>query len=163
MTCHCGKDESTETCCTPYLQGAQQPATAEELMRARYTAFVEADIDYIVKTHDPETVHSIDKDGTEQWAKDSKWLGLEILETEGGQVGDTTGSVKFCASYELNGTKVEHREDAKFRHDGKQWLFVDGQQIAGPPVKRETPKVGRNDPCPCGNGKKYKNCCGKAA
>jgi preprotein translocase subunit SecA len=27
-------------------------------------------------------------------------------------------------------------------------------------VKRSTPKVGRNDPCPCGSGKKYKNCCG---
>ena len=29
------------------------------------------------------------------------------------------------------------------------------------PVKRQTPKVGRNDPCPCGSGKKYKRCCGK--
>ena len=28
-------------------------------------------------------------------------------------------------------------------------------------VRREEPKVGRNDPCPCGSGKKYKNCCGK--
>ncbi|MBQ9074462.1 MAG: SEC-C domain-containing protein, partial [Mogibacterium sp.] len=28
-------------------------------------------------------------------------------------------------------------------------------------VKRDMPKVGRNDPCPCGSGKKYKNCCGK--
>lgn len=29
------------------------------------------------------------------------------------------------------------------------------------PVKRDTPKVGRNDPCPCGSGKKFKQCCGK--
>ena len=29
------------------------------------------------------------------------------------------------------------------------------------PYKRVTPKVGRNDLCPCGSGKKYKNCCGK--
>lgn len=29
------------------------------------------------------------------------------------------------------------------------------------PVSRATPKIGRNDPCPCGSGKKYKNCCGK--
>ena len=28
------------------------------------------------------------------------------------------------------------------------------------PVRREAPKVGRNDPCPCGSGKKYKRCCG---
>ena len=44
---------------------------------------------------------------------------------------------------------------------------VDGGQsaIENPEVdrtiRRETPKVGRNDPCPCGSGKKYKNCCGK--
>jgi preprotein translocase subunit SecA len=31
------------------------------------------------------------------------------------------------------------------------------------PIKREVPKVGRNEPCPCGSGKKYKNCCGKNA
>ena len=31
------------------------------------------------------------------------------------------------------------------------------------PISRSTPKVGRNDPCPCGSGKKYKNCCGKNA
>jgi len=30
---------------------------------------------------------------------------------------------------------------------------------AGSPVKRATPRVGRNDPCPCGSGKKYKHCC----
>ena len=31
------------------------------------------------------------------------------------------------------------------------------------PLKREVPKVGRNEPCPCGSGKKYKNCCGRTA
>ncbi|HJT82659.1 MAG TPA: preprotein translocase subunit SecA [Chthoniobacterales bacterium] len=31
------------------------------------------------------------------------------------------------------------------------------------PVKRSLPKVGRNEPCPCGSGKKYKNCCGRVA
>ena len=31
------------------------------------------------------------------------------------------------------------------------------------PLKRELPKVGRNDPCPCGSGKKFKNCCGRMA
>ena len=31
------------------------------------------------------------------------------------------------------------------------------------PIRREIPKVGRNDPCPCGSGKKFKNCCGRTA
>jgi preprotein translocase subunit SecA len=31
------------------------------------------------------------------------------------------------------------------------------------PIRRSLPKVGRNEPCPCGSGKKYKNCCGRVA
>ena len=31
------------------------------------------------------------------------------------------------------------------------------------PIRREVPKVGRNEPCPCGSGKKFKNCCGRTA
>jgi uncharacterized protein YecA (UPF0149 family) len=30
------------------------------------------------------------------------------------------------------------------------------------PLRRDSPKVGRNDPCPCGSGRKYKQCCGKS-
>ncbi len=34
-------------------------------------------------------------------------------------------------------------------------------EVKTPTIKIETPKVGRNDPCPCGSGKKYKKCCGR--
>jgi len=54
--------------------------------------------------------------------------------------------------------------------DGGQSLTTSGggqeesPQIQIPKtVKRETPKVGRNEPCPCGSGRKYKQCCGKAS
>ena len=132
-------------------------------MRSRYSAFVAANIDYIMDTHDPDTVDGVDRDSTLEWAKQADWKSLEILETEAGGKDDAFGRVDFCATYELKGTKVEHRESATFRKAGDQWLFVDGEQIAGPPVKREGPKIGRNDPCSCGSGKKYKKCCGKAA
>jgi preprotein translocase subunit SecA len=36
-----------------------------------------------------------------------------------------------------------------------------GNNAPQAPVKRDSSKVGRNDPCPCGSGKKYKDCCGK--
>ncbi len=39
----------------------------------------------------------------------------------------------------------------------------DGEIALDLPVRRNLPKVGRNDPCPCGSGKKYKNCCGRTA
>src|SRR5262249_681441 len=40
---------------------------------------------------------------------------------------------------------------------------VGGDDAAIKPFRREEPKVGRNDPCPCGSGKKYKKCHGAAA
>jgi SEC-C motif-containing protein len=132
-------------------------------MRSRYSAFVEGNIDYVMDTHDPDTRGQIDRDGTEQWANESEWLGLEVLDLDRGGPEDNFGRVDFCATYKLKGTTVEHRESATFRKHNDTWLFVDGEQIAGPPVKREGPKIGRNDPCTCGSGKKYKKCCGKAA
>ena len=36
-----------------------------------------------------------------------------------------------------------------------------GNEKSAPVTKKKSQKVGRNDPCPCGSGKKYKNCCGK--
>ena len=79
--------------------------------------------------------------------------------------------------YILDTLHPEHRQDvdraateawsknAKWnfaRHNGR-WYFVDGETIGQKPVVREGPRIGRNDPCPCGSGKKYKKCCGKAA
>ena len=46
--------------------------------------------------------------------------------------------------------------------DGR-WVYTGFEQPKGQPVRRETPKIGRNDPCPCGSGKKYKKCCGVRA
>ncbi|PJI09203.1 MULTISPECIES: preprotein translocase subunit SecA [Clostridium] len=39
----------------------------------------------------------------------------------------------------------------------------DGADTKKQPVRRKTKKIGRNDPCPCGSGKKYKDCCGRRA
>ncbi|NVM24517.1 MAG: preprotein translocase subunit SecA [Desulfobacterales bacterium] len=43
----------------------------------------------------------------------------------------------------------------------REMLLSHGGNGGSSPVKRKTPKVGRNDPCPCGSGKKYKRCCGR--
>jgi SEC-C motif-containing protein len=132
-------------------------------MRSRYAAYALGKIDYILDTHDPDTVKEVDRDNTEQWSKNSTWLGLEILSTDKGQPADSEGTVEFVARYKLKGVTIAHRERAKFRkHDGR-WLFVDGEEVKAPTVRRQGPVVGRNDPCPCGSGKKYKKCCGAAA
>ena len=48
--------------------------------------------------------------------------------------------------------------DAIFTKEERKKLYMD-QKSSG--TVRKAPKVGRNEPCPCGSGKKYKHCCGK--
>jgi SEC-C motif-containing protein len=145
------------------IKGEKSPDTAEALMRARYSAYVLGEIDYVLATHTPEAAEDVDRKSTELWSKQSKWLGLEVTATDKGGSEDNEGTVEFVARYKLRNVTVEHRERAHFeKRDGK-WLFSEAEQLAGPPIKNEGPKVGRNDPCTCGSGKKYKKCCGKAA
>ena len=65
---------------------------------------------------------------------------------------------------------LRRAEQAKITNTALQAIrSVDGGQstLENPDVdrtiRRDTQKVGRNDPCPCGSGKKYKNCCGRNA
>lgn len=131
-------------------------------MRSRYTAYTRADIDYVEKTTAPEARGDFDHDGSLAWAKQSEWLGLEIVSTQAGGPEDSTGTVEFIASYKLNGQETRHHEMSEFRREGRQWFFVDGKLVRDP-VINSGPKIGRNDPCTCGSGKKYKKCCGTAA
>ncbi len=161
--CPCGKGPSLEACCGPILDGAPAP-TAEALMRSRYTAYVVGNIDHIVATHDPASRDTVDREGTLTWSKQSDWLGLEILATEGGGEADETGVVEFVARFALVGRVQAHRERSRFvKKDegaGPRWFYVDGEMEKARPVAREAPKVGRNEPCPCGSGKKFKKCHG---
>jgi len=65
-----------------------------------------------------------------------------------------------------SGTQLEpptrtHHEVASFRKEDGEWFFVDGVEVKPRPFKRLEPKVGPNEPCTCGSGKKYKKCHGK--
>ena len=91
----------------------------------------------------------------------SRWHGLEVIRTEGGGPKDKTGVVEFRALYTANGEFCNHHEVATFVKDRSGWKFEDGDLVGETPTVREEPKVGRNDPCPCGSGKKYKTCCGR--
>lgn len=159
MSCPCGKGESLETCCGPILDGAPA-ATAEQLMRSRYTAYVVGNVDHVVATHDPDTQESVDRDGTLAWSKQSEWLGLEVVGSEGGGAGDTTGTVEFVARFAVAGKIQAHHERSRFKKVDDRWYYVDGDMLKAKPAEREGPKVGRNEPCPCGSGKKFKKCHG---
>ena len=129
-------------------------------MRSRYTAFTVADIDYIRNTRHPGSQNDFDEKGTLKWAKESHWLGFEVLRTEAGGESDEGGMVEFIAKYTVSGKKQDHHEEALFqKHEGR-WYFMDGDFVRAKTYVREAPRIGRNDPCPCGSGKKFKKCHG---
>ena len=174
MRCPCGTEKDFATCCEPIIKGSTVAETAEALMRSRYTAYTQNDIDYIEKTLAPESRSDFDRKSTESWAQNSVWKGLQVISTKKGQVADKKGTVEFTATFEQGGEEIEHHEVSEFRKNEKgQWLFVEGDAHTHRgghghhhhhhtplTVVREAPKVGRNDPCVCGSNKKYKKCCG---
>jgi len=156
--CPCGSGLPYGGCCEPYITGKKNAPTAEALMRSRYTAYVEHAIDYIVDTCTQDEKDRIDVRQTRNWSERSKWLGLKILATDKGGSLDTEGSVEFEALYETDGLRDIHHEKGRFKKNDGRWLYDNGD-IVPKTVIRTTPKVGRNEPCPCGSGKKYKHCC----
>jgi len=158
LDCPCGSEQNFDNCCGPLLKGEKKATTAEALMRSRYSAFAKGQVDYILNTHTPESREEISHDETKKWSDESEWLGLEILSTEDGHLDDDVGTVEFLAKYRQGDKEYNHHELAEFEKIDNEWFFTDGK-IIQKPLKREGPKVGRNDPCPCGSGKKYKKCC----
>lgn len=159
--CACGSEISYEDCCKKLHLGDQIAQTAEQLMRSRYSAFANNQIKYIANTHIPGTA-DFDEDEARDWAVNSTWKGLEIIKTQKGASEDKDGIVEFKAFYDdKNGNSLVHHEIASFKKESDKWYYVDGQIVGAAPLKRSTPKVGRNEPCICGSGKKYKKCCGK--
>ena len=158
--CPCRSGKSLDACCGPYLAGTVPAPTAEALMRSRYSAFATRNVDYLEETLLPETRADFDRGEIEAWAKNSLWTGLEVRSTEGGGAGDEEGIVEFIAHFTMNGKPQSHQETSRFAKRDGRWYYVDGVLGMRP---RSGPKVGRNDPCICGSGKKYKKCCGAAA
>lgn len=150
-SCPCGSGRGFDECCGPLLAGGGAPSP-EALMRSRYSAFTRHDLDYLETTLAPEAKEDYDRAETETWVKEAKWDSLEIRSAEGDQV-------EFVARYKFRGKVFAHHELASFRQHEGRWVYVDG--VMNPrPAQRSVDKVGRNDPCTCGSGKKYKKCCG---
>ena len=160
MPCPCNSGRSYEDCCGPVIRGERPAATAEALMRSRYSAFARKEIDYLKDSLHPGLRGDHDPEATRRWADKSDWTGLEIVATTGGGVDDDAGTVEFIASYRQKGTPHSHHEVAEFsRHKG-HWYYTDGRMVTPGTQRNDGPRIGRNDPCPCGSGRKYKKCCG---
>jgi SEC-C motif-containing protein len=156
-------EQALDAHCMPLIRGERLPTTAAELMASRYVAYRVAAIDYLVETNDPKTRADIDRQAAEDWSSRAAFTGLEIVNTLQGGPNDDTGEVEFIARYTMKGAAHVHHERSQFRRIDGRWFFVSGDRVSAPPVRNTGPKIGRNDPCPCGSGKKHKKCCGARA
>ena len=121
MSCPCGSSAALERCCGPLLDGGNA-ATAEALMRSRYTAHVLSDEAYLLRSWHPRTrPSSIDLDPKQ------RWLGLKIRSVRDGAVDDETGEVSFVARYKIDGKGHRLEETSQFiRHRGA-WVYLSGE------------------------------------
>ncbi|HOF08948.1 MAG TPA: YchJ family metal-binding protein [Opitutaceae bacterium] len=160
--CPCGSEKPYDQCCGPIIAGAAAP-TAEALMRSRYSAYVKRDYDHLEKSLCADQRVDYSREEAQRWAESAEWKGLTILRTVEGQESDDKGLVEFSAKYHMNGQDHEHLEMALFGREEGRWVYAGQMDPKGKTVRYEQPKPGRNDPCPCGSGKKYKKCCGANA
>jgi len=152
MNCPCGTGREYDACCGVYHRGDEKAPTPETLMRSRYSAYVKGEIDYVLATHHPDSRGDVDADGARTWSADAEWLGLEVVDA-------TDNTVEFIARYKQRGSDLVHHERSTFAQVEGEWFYQDGAIVKPGTIKNDTPKVGRNEPCPCGSGKKFKRCC----
>ncbi len=153
--CPCGSEKTYAVCCRPYHQQLNAP-TAEALMRSRYSAFALGLDEYLIKTRHPSFRDKDSGSDLKDALQRQQWVGLTILETLEGSEQDNEGQVRFSAHFIENGRPGVLTENSRFKREQGRWYYVDGEaQLQSGAVK-----LGRNEPCWCGSGKKFKKCHG---
>ncbi|WP_299331042.1 YchJ family protein [uncultured Psychrobacter sp.] len=143
-------------CCQPYHNGLKKAETAERLMRTRYSAFVKVLPEYIVTTTLPVQQSLLDVAAIEDWAKQTPWAELEIIQHTP-KLGKRHAQVEFKAFYTTaDAQQAAHHERSTFvkikdEAHKETWFFLD------PTVAMS---VTQKQPCICGSGEKFKRCCG---
>ncbi len=109
-----------DVCCRPALDGETWPATAEALMRSRYTAFALGNEDHLFRTwHAKTRPRDLGLDAA------TEWLGLEILATTGGGADDLEGTVHFRAKFRDHLGAHVLEENSRFARRVGRWMYVD--------------------------------------
>jgi len=153
--CPCGSGKTLGDCCAPIIAGRQPAANAELLMRARFTAHVLHDFKFLHDSHRPTAGKPYVAEEGEplmQWTK----LVVHSHET----TADPDKSFVDFSAYGIDeGVEKVLQEKAEFLRINGTWLYNREARLGPAPYKAAAPKPGRNEPCPCGSGKKYKHCC----
>ncbi len=128
-SCYCKSNKAYLECCQPYHTNRIKPATAEQLMRSRYCAFVLALGDYLIETHASSTRSSVNKEELVSWANSVKWMKLEIIETLNGKENESTGIVEFKAHFKEKIFKRQIHERSNFIKENGEWRYLNGVHL----------------------------------
>jgi SEC-C motif-containing protein len=118
--CPCGLGLPYDDCCGVFHRGEGAAATAELLMRSRFSAFAKADEAYLLQTWHPST-----RPAAVEFDSEQRWTQLEILGKTGGGPFHTEGTVEFRAHYRTAGRAGEQRENSKFVRTEGKWMYLD--------------------------------------
>ncbi len=154
QSCPCGSSKLWDDCCEPIISLTKPATTAEALMRARFSAHVAGSqtfLQYSMLENAGKPVEVLPEAGQ------SAWTRLAIHSHELGKTPDMA-TVDFTAWFVEGEKERPHDEKGEFKKVGDTWFYSRALRLGPAPVKAAV-KTGRNDPCPCGSGKKYKHCC----
>ena len=131
--CPCGGG-SYASCCRPLHRQERAAATAEQLMRSRYSAFALAEIDHLLRTQPSSEPLPQRRRSLESTCRQLHWRCLEILATEAGGLDDREGTVTFVAHYSARGEQGVLRERSRFGRDGGRadgaWLYLEALPLS---------------------------------
>jgi len=153
--CPCGTGRTYGKCCEPIIAGAIPAPDAEALMRSRYTAHVVNAHQYLDRTYLPTSKREPSDEGV---PSETKWVKLEVHQHDA-NVRPGVSHIDFSAHFTEGGQAGIMHEKSEFEVIDGTWIFTRTLRQGPAPIVAAA-KVGRNDPCPCGSGKKYKKCCG---
>lgn len=159
--CPCCSGKDYHCCCEPLMLCKQQAQTPEQLMRSRYTAFTQRNVDYIFSTMMDPALAKTSREETQAFVNHVTWTGLQIINAPNINALDKEGFVEFAAYYIEDDQARVLSECSKFIKIKNQWFYTDGTHKLINPDSLAVTTPGRNDLCFCGSGTKYKKCCRK--
>ncbi len=156
MKCPCGSNKDLELCCQTIIDGQVADASAEQLMRSRYTAYAQKNCAYIFNTYAKCKQPDNPLSEIQDWAKQCQWLKLEIIKPSQSRADNNQYQfVEFKASYLTNHEVWQMHECSRFVKEDGNWRYLDGDIKYHNRLKLVT----GNEQCPCGSPRKYKRCC----
>ncbi len=118
--CPCGGTGGLAACCGPVLNGERRAATAEELMRSRYSGYATGRLDHVFASWHPRT-----RPGGLHPTPQVRWTRLRVLEVVDGGADDDTGIVEFEATFvDATGTH-RLRERSSFVRRAGRWVYLE--------------------------------------